>query len=203
MIPLIASLLSVYTYSIQANSIVPLQQPLLGPQTRYKDYSAAAAAAAAATPVEHLEQVATPLNLPPIESLNGIQIQNGYNGLLVPEGYADYLEGLGLKPTEVFSFLHPLIPQTASAIIKFVVKAGAIALAAVAVIVISSIVAAGFCSFSNLCNVNFTGLGWQNENIEESVRAYMTPEKLSSLSEFVHKAIAKYKTFKKKKVGKL
>lgn len=93
------------------------------------------------------------------------------------------------------------IKATVPAVIKTVTKAlGKVAVAALTVVAVGVTLAAivfisGFllCEFTSFCylpSIVLTGYG--NENLEEAVRAYMAPDKLTALSNFVLSSIEKF-----------
>ncbi|XP_065206228.1 uncharacterized protein LOC135835745 [Planococcus citri] len=140
---------------------------------------------------------------PSLENLKSIRYENGYSGVLIPERTIDkaeaYLENIGVDKG-ILEYIKTLIPKTAKALFKFILKAGAVAVTAVLVLLITSSIATAFCSYSELCSISyFNSLGWQKRGLEESVRAFITPEKMSYLGSFVHNAISKYENLNRKK----
>lgn len=139
---------------------------------------------------------------PSLDNVKSIHIQNGYSGVLYPKKTLDtaetYLEDIGVDKG-ILEYVKALIPKTLKALLKFVVKAGAVAVTAVLIILITSSIATAFCAYSDLCSLKFPGLEWRNEALEESMRSFLTPEKMSFLGSFIHNAISKYDNLNKKK----
>lgn len=93
------------------------------------------------------------------------------------------------------------IKATVPAVIKTATKAlGKVAVAALtvvavgvtlaAIVFVSAFLLCEFTSFCYLPSISITG--YDNENLEEAVRAYMTPDKLTALSHFVINSIEKF-----------
>ncbi|XP_034252471.1 uncharacterized protein LOC117651953 [Thrips palmi] len=120
----------------------------------------------------------------------GFSVQTGYEGYLVPyQGHSvsapAALGGLGL--------LGSLLPFPKLGI-KLFPKVGLFALGFLFLLLIGGAFTTAVCAFTPFCTISFLGLGLTRN----TMRSYLTPDRLSQTTAFVLDAIDKYKDFSKK-----
>ncbi|KAF6207294.1 hypothetical protein GE061_018535, partial [Apolygus lucorum] len=119
-----------------------------------------------------------------------ISLQSGYEGYLVPAepslSLGDILRTAGLIT---------LAPPFAKIGIKFALKFGVWFLGFAALFLLGSLVTSTVCTLTPLCTISFIGLG---PFAKETVRSYISEDRLNSATQFVMEAVRKYKALNKK-----
>ncbi|KAJ3619700.1 hypothetical protein MTP99_005360 [Tenebrio molitor] len=130
---------------------------------------------------------------PPSSSQPQPVYQPGY----VPHATYPYVESYGpVYPGYPF----PASPYAMSAVIpaaqgafqtalKIFTKVGLFLIGGLALLLVGGIFTTAVCSFTSICTINFAGWGGIDK---ETMRAYMTPEKISTAAALVQDAIGKY-----------
>jgi hypothetical protein len=119
---------------------------------------------------------------------NALSVQTGYEGYLVPSEEPEthsLLSNLG-----TIGILSALLPPLG----KVAFKLGFVAIHFIGLFLIGSLLTAGVCTFTPLCTISFLGLGGFSK---ESVRSFLTQDRLNQLSQFVMDAVEKYKNLQK------
>lgn len=78
--------------------------------------------------------------------------------------------------------------------LKALAKVGFFVTSAAALLVLGGILTTIFCSLTSICTVTYEGLGGINK---ETVRSYMTPDRITAAASFVQTAIDKYQRLQK------
>lgn len=121
----------------------------------------------------------------------GITVQSGSVSLLAPDSFP-LIEEIMTKKGIVAKFKE-IAPKILKQGLKVVGKLGIAAVVALSLAALGIGITATVCIYyTNLCSLKFTASGYENEHLQEAVRAYMTPDKLSSLTDFVLNSIQKY-----------
>lgn len=138
------------------------------------------------------------------KSQPGIQLQSGEISYLAPNSKSSYVNTI--SDLVVKEGIIEKIKATVPAVIKTATKVlSKVAVATLTVVAIGVSLAAIFfisgfllCEFTSYCYLPSIVLtGYNNENLEEVVRAYMAPDKLTALGNFVTNSIEKFsKTYK-------
>lgn len=144
--------------------------------------------------------------LPPTDS--GFTVQTGYEGYLVPTGPSHHhalafaaspLAALGAAGAKA-GFLTKLLPFPFNLIgLKFGAKLGLFLLSLLFLLLIGGALTTAVCAFTPICTISFLGFGFSRE----TMRSYLTPDRLTSITAFVHDAIDKYKSLQKNRNKKI
>lgn len=119
-----------------------------------------------------------------------ITVQSGSVSLLAPDSFPS-IEEIITKKGIVAKF-KVIAPKILKQGLNVVGKLGIVAVLALSLAALGIGFTEAVCTYINLCSLKFTALGYENEHLQEAVRAYMTPDKLSSLTDFVLNSIQKY-----------
>jgi hypothetical protein len=117
----------------------------------------------------------------------GFSVQSGYEGYLVPEQAQD--KSVLAAPW----LLGSLLPFSKLGLALFP-KAGLFVLGFLLLLLIGGAFTTAVCAFTPICTISFLGLGLTRN----TMRTYITPDRLTQTTAFVLDAIDKYKDFAKK-----
>lgn len=145
---------------------------------------------------ENLQTVSGPYLQQYAPGPEGFNIQSGFEGYLVPSATGTHtilplresLEALsgGLSGSAgIFKIIKPFTKIG----LKIIPKIGALILGVVALFIIGGIFTTAICSFTPICHISFLGWGFSRE----SMRSYLTQDRISATAAFVLDAIKKYK----------
>lgn len=121
---------------------------------------------------------------------DGFSIQSGYEGYLIPaseHGILSLVEGLDLKGqrSHFLVFFKNLLSLGWKVIPKVALGAAVI----LVLFVVGGCVNVFVCSLTPFCTISFGGFGVN----KDTMRSYLTPDRISSTATFVIDAIKKYK----------
>nr|CAD7424805.1 unnamed protein product [Timema monikensis] len=126
----------------------------------------------------------------------GYNVQSGYEGYLVPVAHAAnaalgaFDEGGSFGPFDGFTDLLHFIPGVG---LKLLSKVGVWLLGFVFMVLVGGAFTVAVCTFTPICTLTFLGFGVTRE----TVRSYITPDRLSRATTFVMEAIEKYRNLQK------
>ena len=185
----------------QAVQAVQVQAPAAAygpPATAYGPpataYAAPAPASVDATDLAALIDGATYQQYPNAYSYSdpAFSVQTGYEGYLVPveqEGHPGHPDPAALAGLGLLSKLIPF-PKLG---LKLFPKLGVFFLGFLFLLLIGGALTTAVCALTPFCTLSFLGLATRN-----SMRSYLTPDRLTQTTAFVLDAIDKYKDFSKK-----
>ncbi|KAJ1531062.1 hypothetical protein ONE63_005891 [Megalurothrips usitatus] len=159
--------------------------------------SYAAPAAAAAGPDVTALTDANAYNMPYAYSYAepGFSVQTGYEGYLVPfQHTAAAPSALGALGS--LGLLGKLLPLPKLGL-KLFPKVGLFLVGFLFLLLIGGAFTTAVCAFTPFCTISFLGLGLTGLT-RNSMRAYLTPDRLTQTTAFVLDAIDKYKDFSNK-----
>ncbi|XP_014245640.1 uncharacterized protein LOC106664451 [Cimex lectularius] len=120
---------------------------------------------------------------------DAFSVQSGFEGYLVPSeppfSFSDFLKTAG-----VLSILPPLSKLG----LKLGWKLGLWTLGFLSLFLVGSLVTTAVCAFTPICTISFLGHGFSRE----SVRSFITEDRLNTATKFVFDAINKYREMNKK-----
>ncbi|BES95459.1 Hypothetical protein NTJ_08268 [Nesidiocoris tenuis] len=121
---------------------------------------------------------------------NTISLQSGYEGYLIPAepslSFTDILRTAGLIT---------VAPPLGKLGLKFALKFGVWFAGLAALFLLGSLVTSTVCTLTPICTISFLGLGPFSK---ETVRSYISDDRLNSATNFVFEAINKYKSLNRK-----
>lgn len=143
-----------------------------------------------ASPVSHVPYPNTP------NGQSGLTLQTGSVSFLAPDTLPALEELIAKKG--ILAKLKGLAPKVIKEGLKIIAKVGVVGAVALSVAALGIGFTAAVCTYTNLCSFKFNTFEYDNDHLQEAVRAYMNPDKLSSLTDFVMNSIQKYTKNKKK-----
>ncbi|KAK3911031.1 Formate--tetrahydrofolate ligase [Frankliniella fusca] len=117
----------------------------------------------------------------------GFSVQTGYEGYLVP------YQGHSVPSPGALGLLAALLPLPKLGL-KLFPKVGLFLLGFLFLLLIGGAFTTAVCAFTPFCTISFLGLGLTRN----TMRSYLTPDRLTQTTAFVLDAIDKYKDFSKK-----
>lgn len=122
---------------------------------------------------------------------SGFGVQTGYEGYLVPE---EDTGALG-----VLTSLFPQLGKLGSFGTDLMTRGSSMFMGLAGVVAIGGVLTTAVCVLTPLCTLTFAGLARANNGIiGQSVRSYLTPEKLDAATSFMKEAFEKYSKLNKK-----
>lgn len=92
--------------------------------------------------------------------------------------------------TEIqFLFTYVLFQVVLQTALKILAKVGLFFTSGLALLILGGILTTAFCSLTPLCTVTFNGFNAINK---DTMRSYMTPDKIAATAAFVQDAVGKY-----------
>ncbi|XP_026462453.1 uncharacterized protein LOC113364185 [Ctenocephalides felis] len=119
----------------------------------------------------------------------GYAVQTGIEGFLVPASYTPPPTTTSSYPLRLFSSFPRVLADAIS-------RVGVYLLGGAGFLLLGGAFAALVCTFTPFCTISFLGLGLA----KESVRSFMTPDKLTAATIFLKEAIDKYQSLQKRNV---
>lgn len=161
-------------------------------ETEAIPYPQSAPSATYGAPIESGQQIAGPYLQQYSQGPEAFNIQSGFEGYLVPSALGAHsliplkesLDALG-SGAGLLKVLKPLTKLS----LKIIPKIGAVLLGVIVLFLLGGLFTTGVCSLTPICTITFLGWGFSRE----SMRSYLTQDKLSSTAGFVLDAIKKYK----------
>lgn len=116
---------------------------------------------------------------------SGFGLQAGYEGYLVPVENS--------LPSIPWPFLPPpLLSVLPKVGLKLAGRIGTWLLGFAFVVLVGGGFTVAVCTFTPICTLTFLGFGFGRDSVRDSMRSYLTPDRLSAATAFVMDAIEKY-----------